>query len=246
MTAAPRSTRPAVPEGRRIYAIGDVHGRADLLARLLADIISDGKRHRESEKRIVFLGDYVDRGPESKRVIDLVLDAAPPGFAVTALKGNHEELMLRFLDELAVARTWMFNGGDATLASYGVKPTGLFASTEAFEAAQADLNAKLPERHRDFLMRLPLNHVEGDYYFVHAGVRPGVPLAQQKSEDLLWIRDEFLESPADFGKVVVHGHSIVPIPVQRPNRIDVDTGAFATGQLTCVVLDGTTRDFLHT
>ena len=195
---------------------------------------------------MIYLGDYVDRGPASKSVIDLVLDAAPPGFEVVALKGNHEEMMLRFLEDIAVARTWMMNGGDATLGSYGVAPPSIFAGTPIHRHAQAQFRTQLPLRHKEFLAGLAETHVAGDYLFVHAGVRPGVALAQQRSEDLLWIRDEFLGSKANFGKVVVHGHSIEREPVVRANRIGIDTGAYSTDRLTCLVLDGTERTFLHT
>jgi serine/threonine protein phosphatase 1 len=138
------------------------------------------------------------------------------------------------------------NGGDKTLSSYGVDPPSMFAGTSAFHNAQHQFVEHLPARHKRFLESLPISHTEGDYLFVHAGVRPGVALDQQRTEDLLWIRDEFLDSDRDFGKVVVHGHSITLDPEFRPNRIGIDTGAYRSGQLTCLVLEGTERALLTT
>lgn len=235
-----------MPPGTRIYAVGDIHGRADLLAQLQKAIAADAAQHEEARNTVVYLGDYVDRGPDSAGVIDLVLDASPAGGGFVALKGNHEEMMQRFLEDLSIGRTWVLNGCEATLRSYGVAPPGLFGGRADFARAQVDFNARLPARHRAFLDRLALTHLEGDYLFVHAGVRPGVPLEHQRAEDLLWIRDEFLYSKADFGKVVIHGHSIAREPEQRANRVGIDTGAYASGRLTCLALEGTSRRFLHT
>jgi serine/threonine protein phosphatase 1 len=239
-------TTPAIPAGNRLYAVGDIHGRADLLKALLVLIEDDAARHPSAAKRLIFLGDYVDRGPDSKAVIDLVLDAVPPGFEVVTLMGNHEEMMHRFLDDLSVARTWMMNGGDATLESYGVGAPSMFGGSGAFRRAQEEFDARLPARHREFLERLQVSYGAGDYLFVHAGVRPGVPLDRQSTDDLLWIRDEFLYSEAEFGKVVVHGHSISLDAEFRPNRIGIDTGAYRSGQLSCLVLQDATRDLLST
>jgi serine/threonine protein phosphatase 1 len=236
----------ATPPGTRLYAIGDIHGRADLLRLLLAQIAEDAAGRPPAAQRLIYLGDYVDRGPDSLGVIDIVMDEAPPGFEVVALRGNHEEMMQRFLDDTTVARTWMMNGGDATLASYGVSPPSIFAGTPIHRHAQGLFRTQLPLRHKEFLAGLAETHVAGDYLFVHAGVRPGVPLPQQRSEDLLWIREAFLDSKANFGKVVVHGHSIEREPVVRANRIGIDTGAYTTNRLTCLVLDGTERTFLQT
>ncbi len=243
-----RTPRPpsAVPAGTRVYAVGDIHGRADLLEALLEQIEADAARHPEAVKRLIYLGDYVDRGPASSAVIDMVLHDGPPGFEVVPLMGNHEEMMLRFLEDIAVGRTWMMNGGDATLLSYGVEPPSMFAGTPLVRHAQQQFAERLPARHKTFLDGLALSHTQGDYLFVHAGVRPGVPLDEQRAEDLLWIRDEFLDSDRDFGKVVVHGHSITLDPDFRPNRIGIDTGAYRSHQLTCLVLEGTERLLLTT
>lgn len=245
--AKPHRSPSAVPAGTRLYAVGDIHGRADLLEALLREIAEDAVRHPETgTKQLIYLGDYVDRGPASSAVIDMVLHAAPPGFEVVPLMGNHEEMMLRFLEDIAVGRTWMMNGGDATLLSYGVEPPSMFAGTPRVHHAQQEFAERLPARHKRFLEGLAVSHVEGDYLFVHAGVRPGIALDQQRTEDLLWIRDEFLGSDHDFGKVVVHGHSITRDPEFRPNRIGIDTGAYRSNQLTCLVLEGTERTLLTT
>ena len=237
---------PAAPPGTRLYAVGDIHGRADLLEALLGQIGADAARDPPTAKRLIYLGDYVDRGPASSAVIDLVLHRRPLGFEVVALMGNHEEMMLRFLEDIAVGRTWMMNGGDATLLSYGVEAPSTFAGTPLLSHAQQQFAERLPPQHRSFLEGLAISHTEGDYLFVHAGVRPGVPLDRQRTEDLLWIRDEFLDSTRDFGKVVVHGHSISLDPEFRANRIGIDTGAYRSGQLTCLVLEGTERRLLTT
>jgi len=246
MSDASAHRAPTVPPGLRLYAIGDVHGRADLLARLLSMIEADAARRPGLAKRVVLLGDYVDRGPQSKETIDLVLDAAPAGAEIVALMGNHEEMMLRFLSDIGIGHSWMLNGGDATLASYGVEPPRFLGREADYRLAQEELNALLPERHRRFLEGLAVTHGEGDYLFVHAGVRPRVPLDRQRREDQLWIRDQFLRSDEDFGKIVVHGHSIDEEPVVRRNRIGIDTGAYATGKLTCLALEGAARMFLST
>ena len=244
--APPPRPPAAAPAGIRLYAIGDIHGRADLLDVLLARIEADGEHHPDATKRLIYLGDYVDRGPASRAVIERVLSEGPPGFEVVPLMGNHEEMMLRFLEDIAVGRTWMMNGGDATLRSYGVEPPSTFAGTALFRRAQQQFAESLPASHRSFLDGLAVAHTEGDYLFVHAGIRPGVALDAQRAEDLLWIRDEFLESKRDFGKVVVHGHSITLDPEFRPNRIGIDTGAYRSGTLTCLVLEGSDRRLLAT
>jgi serine/threonine protein phosphatase 1 len=236
-----------IPSGHRVYAIGDIHGRADLLTELLAVIRADVDGRHAALNRLVYLGDYVDRGPDSAGVIDLVLDGVPSGFSVVTLMGNHEEMMQRFIGgEIALGHTWMINGGDATLASYGIDPPGWLDGSAAYRRAGTELAASLPQRHRDFLGRLGLTHEFGDYFFVHAGVRPGVPLARQLQDDLLWIRDEFLDSEDDFGKRIVHGHSIAPKPMVERNRIGIDTGAYASGTLTALVLEGDECRLLQT
>lgn len=237
----------AVPGGTRVYAIGDVHGRLDLLQDLHRQIRDHVREYPIGRPVVVHIGDYIDRGYQSRQTIDYLLDSPLPEFDMVHLLGNHERTLLEFLDDLDVGPVWLRYGGRETLFSYDIEWDRDLDEVEgSLRRIQDDLRRKLPERHRHFLSGLPLTHEEGDYLFVHAGVRPGVPLDRQTPEDLLWIRDEFLNSTANHGKVVVHGHSISEEPVLRPNRVGIDTGAFATGRLTCLVLEGNQRSFLST
>jgi len=230
-----------------VYAVGDIHGRADLLDRLHEKIAADAAGRPQPRRVLVYLGDYVDRGLESRQVIDRLIAPPDDGFERVFLKGNHEDAMLQFLDDVAIGASWMGFGGDATLYSYGVDVYGTPPEgADRLEHIQGQLRAALPDDHRAFLEGLVTSHDEGDYMFVHAGVRPGVPLHMQSAADLMWIRDDFLYSRKDFGKVVVHGHSIETKPVVQANRIGIDTGAFATGVLTALALQGTERAFLST
>jgi len=239
---------PATPPGTRLYAIGDIHGRLDLLGRLLELIKADAAANPAARQAVVYLGDYIDRGPESKGVIDLLLSRPmrAAGFEEIHVMGNHEDILLQFLADVRCGPHWFAYGGMDTLSSYGVRPPGLMAVEADLLRAQADLKGKVPPTHLDFLRHMKLSHEEGDYLFVHAGLRPGVKLDEQIGQDMMWIRDEFLHSDADFGRVVVHGHTIAETPQVKPNRIGVDTGAYATGVLTCVVLEGTGRRFIQT
>ncbi len=230
-----------------VYAVGDVHGRADLLERLLVKIRTDAAQRSQGHKVLVYLGDYVDRGLESRAVIESLLAQGGDGLERVFLKGNHEDAMLQFLDSTEIGSSWMGFGGDATLYSYGVDVFGTPPEgVERLDHIQEQLRANTPPEHVAFLEGLELYHQEGDYFFVHAGVRPGLGLGDQDANDMMWIRDEFLNSTANFGKVVVHGHSIKPQPVVRSNRIGIDTGAFATGVLTCLVLAGAEQSFIQT
>lgn len=240
--AAPSGLR--IPPGTRVYAVGDVHGRRDLLARLCGMIERDLERAAPQEATIVFLGDYVDRGPDSRGVLDYFLSTPLPAKAVF-LRGNHEAMLLDFLFDPEVGLLWRRFGGIETLHSYGIDVAD-FRLGQNLDAASRRLAETLPAIHRDFLDRLPLSYELGSFFFCHAGIRPGVPIAQQREEDLLWIRDEFNDSNADFGCVVVHGHTPGEEPVVRPNRIGVDTGAYITGRLTCAVLDSAGLSFLAT
>jgi serine/threonine protein phosphatase 1 len=240
------ATAPAVPPGSRVYAVGDIHGKIELLRDLHYLIHEDAYRRQARRNLVVYLGDYIDRGEASRAVIDLLLETPLPGFQSVHLKGNHEDSLLRFLEDLGVGPAWLVYGGAATLLSYGVRPPQSLGDIEELRRAQRQLAERLPPAHRRFLRDLRLAHEEGDYLFVHAGLRPDVPLEQQSPEDLLWIRDEFLESDAEFGRIVVHGHTITDMPDVRRNRIGIDTGAFATGHLTCLVLEGTDWSFLQT
>jgi serine/threonine protein phosphatase 1 len=234
---------PRIAEGTRLYAVGDIHGRLDLLSELERRIADDAAASGAARNAIVYLGDYIDRGDQSREVVDRLIDQPLPGFERALLLGNHEDSMLQFLVDVQIGPAWLGFGGAATLLSYGVRPP---SSDRDLVRAQEELRAKLPERHLAFLRGLQLYHVEGDYYFVHAGVRPGVKLDDQRPSDLLWIRDEFLRSRRDFGKIVVHGHTITEAPEIRRNRIGIDTGAFASGTLTSLVLQGESWSFLQT
>jgi serine/threonine protein phosphatase 1 len=244
-----RETEPpaltAAPPGIRIYAVGDIHGCAGLLRQLQRMIEEDAAAHDAERKLIIYLGDYVDRGPDSRAVLDLLIDAPLEGFERVFLKGNHEASLLQFLCDDRAAPAWMAYGGDATLFSYGVRPPDP-AKPDDWAQARHAFAEKLPPEHLVFLRETKLLHSEGDYVFVHAGLRWNVALREQSARDMLWIRDEFLNSSADFGKLVVHGHTITDAPEIRRNRIGIDTGAFATGCLTCLVLQGTSRSFLAT
>ena len=246
--ARAKAPRPArIPANTRLYAIGDVHGRLDLLRELRATIRADAERGLGLTK-IVHLGDYVDRGLESRGVLDALCSEPLAGFESVFLMGNHDEMMLRFLTDPSVGPNWFFNGGDATLYSYGIdsEPAPGEGSPARFARLSRELNERLPDAHQAFLRSLRLAHVEGDYYFVHAGVRPGVPLARQSDEDLLWIRDEFLSSKMNFGKIVVHGHTPTIDADVRSNRIGIDTGAYFSGVLTCLVLEDDRRRLIQT
>ena len=236
---------PRVPPHRRVYAIGDIHGRRDLLDTLLDMIVADREKAGAVRPVLIYLGDYVDRGPDSAAVIDRVMQP-PADFTVLHLIGNHEQMMLDFLAGAGAGLGWLMNGGDATLASYGVPVVGEIYRRDELVPLQQALQQRLPADHRRFLNGLSYTHREGDYLFVHAGIRPGVPLGQQDEEDLIWIREEFLDSTLDHGAVVVHGHSIRSKVEMRKNRIGLDTGAFASGTLTCLVLQDDKRSLLQT
>jgi serine/threonine protein phosphatase 1 len=234
------------PEGLRLYAIGDIHGRVDLLRQMHDLIREDAGRGGVARNRIVYLGDYIDRGLESRQVVDLLLDERLDGFEQVYLKGNHEDVLLQFFEDPGVGPNWFFFGGDATLYSYRVPGASPAIDASRLGQVQTAFQNALPPRHLAFYRALELQHRAGDYLFVHAGIRPGVAFERQTEADLLWIRDEFLDSAADHGAIVVHGHTIAPQPVVRPNRVGIDTGAYASGTLTCLVLDGDSRRFLHT
>ncbi len=232
----------ASTEGRLIYAIGDIHGRYDLLKSLLAEIAADADAAARGDRPLlVFLGDYIDRGPDSAQVIEalLWLERRSP-FEVKLLRGNHEQCLLDFLDDPIGGAAWLRFGGVETLASYGVSEP---ADEGDMIAARDDLLDRLPAAHLKLLERMPLCLSIGDFVFAHAGIRPGVRLADPRAEDLLWIREQFLESRDLHPKVVVHGHSWASDePEIRANRIGLDTGAFTTDRLTAARLyDGSVR-----
>jgi serine/threonine protein phosphatase 1 len=241
ISAAPVQ-RARLPDGRRIYAIGDIHGCAELLADILDRVDDDIKRRPAAKVLQVFLGDYIDRGPDSRQVIDLLI-ARQQTTKVVFLKGNHEDCVLRFINEPKTLTQWKSIGGLNTVASYGVTVTDHRAAHSQQAIADA-LRLSMPVTHLSFLHGLALSFTCGDFFFAHAGVRPGIALDQQSPDDLLWIRDDFLCHEESFGKVVVHGHTPTHEPVIRPNRINIDTGAYATGRLTCLVLESDRVSFL--
>jgi len=246
MTEASVRTPPTTGS-RLVYAVGDIHGHTDALRPLLRELADDLARSRPAERPLlVFLGDYVDRGPDSRGVIDTILALEADGpFEVVCLKGNHEDALLRVLADADFGPNWIGNWGQATLRSYGVAvpPFGQEAAETA--RVQAELAAALPRRHQDFLRRCVMSLTVGDYLFVHAGVRPGVALEAQEDRDLMWIRYDFLESDEDFGKVVVHGHTPSDRPERKANRIGIDTGVYYSGVLTAVRLEGADQRFIQ-
>jgi serine/threonine protein phosphatase 1 len=233
---------PVLADGVRIYAVGDIHGRSDLLRQLFLRIDCDLRANPAKEATHVFLGDYVDRGNDSAGVLDLLL-ARSQIHQLCCLKGNHEIFLVEFLENPAVFRPWVQNGALPTLASYGLKPA-INADIKEQKELSVGLRNTMPASHIKFLTELKLSFTCGDYYFVHAGVRPGTPLAIQQEEDLLWIRDEFLRHEEPFEKIIIHGHTPVIEPEVRPNRINIDTGAYATGRLTCLRLEGDKIGFI--
>ena len=234
--------RPSVPEGIRVYAIGDIHGRADLLAEMLNRIDAHLASNPIRNPIEVFLGDYIDRGPASREVLDLLV-TRDRTFRTVFLKGNHEWYLTEFLSNPPILKEWQNWGGLETLMSYGVRPTLNPDSGTQIQLAAA-LDQVLPASHRQLLGKLESSFTCGDFFFVHAGVRPSVPLTKQRQEDLLFIRHDFLLYEEDFSKIIVHGHTPVMEPEIRPNRINIDTGAYATGRLTCLVLEDDKADFI--
>lgn len=235
-----------VPEETRVYAVGDIHGRADLLDEMLRLIERDnGNAPPVRETALVFVGDYVDRGPDSAGVFDRLLKTARSGrYTMHLLKGNHEVMFLDFLAESTAFFQWAANGGVETLESYDLDVHAM--SLDSPERLRRAALAAIPEAHLDLLRGLETFAAIGDYLFVHAGMRPGVPLEAQSEHDLIWIREPFLNYEGDLGKVVVHGHTPVPEPEIRANRINIDTLAWRSGTLTSLVLEGTSRRFLST
>jgi serine/threonine protein phosphatase 1 len=234
-------------DGRLIYAIGDVHGRADLLDRVVREIGRDFLATGRADRPVlVLIGDYVDRGPASRDVLDR-LTALTGGaeFEVRALKGNHEQALMAFLQDPSTGPAWCMHGGAETLIDYGVTPPESQTDAHGWQRARDAFALALPLPHLNLLRSLEVMAAYGDYVFVHAGVRQGVPLAAQTEADLLWIRDEFLSEPGPFEKVIVHGHTPCEAVSMADDRINIDTGAYATGVLTAVRLENAERRFIQ-
>ena len=233
------SLRKGLSDGVRVYCIGDIHGRLDLLNDVHAKIANHlagyiGKIY------VVYLGDYVDRGPHSMQVVDCLINSPLKDVTKVYLLGNHEQTLLQFMygSDIGLAHEWFRFGGLATLQSYGVTLKGIPTNKE-IDDIRTDLNEKCPMTHKQFYQTLVTHFELDNYYFVHAGVKPKVKLAKQNVEDLLWIREEFLNSTRQHGKVIVHGHSVSEAPEILSNRIGLDTGAYASNHLTCAVFQGT-------
>lgn len=236
---------PRGPRGQRAYVIGDVHGCLDQLERLLARIEDEIGRRPKAKTSIVFLGDLIDRGPASAQVLERLRTYSPPGASTHFIMGNHEEVMLRVLaGETEFLPSWLRFGGAETLRSYGVEPADL-AGLSSDEIVERLKNA-VPREHIKFLEGFADSISFGGYLFVHAGIRPGIDLAEQAQSDLRWIREPFLDDLTDHGFVVVHGHTITNQVEVTPNRIGIDTGAFYTGTLTALAIEGGNRWLLQT
>jgi serine/threonine protein phosphatase 1 len=234
------------PVGQRLYAIGDIHGRRDLLDELLAMIdADDAARGPSKETRLIFLGDLVDRGPDSRTVVERVMALTEASESVICLKGNHEELLIRSWEgDRKTAAVFHRNGGRETILSYGVDP-------ETYDAGDLGdvvelIGASVPPRHIAFLDGLSDWVQAGDYLFVHAGIKPGVDLEEQSASDMRWIRKDFTDWRGDHGLMVVHGHTITDGVDAQDNRIGIDTGAYATGRLTAIGLEDDQRWFIST
>lgn len=233
-----------LPENHRLYCIGDIHGRLDLLLEVHQKVTSDALTF-DGVKILVYLGDYIDRGMHSKQVIDCLLENNFADFKTVFLMGNHEQVLLEFLNnkDPSIALDWFRFGGLPTLASYGITVRGIPTARD-LQQLRAEFREKMPAAHLAFFERLALRYEIGGYFFVHAGVRPKVKLHRQRPEDMLWIREEFLNNDLFHGKVIVHGHSITDEPEARHNRIGLDTGAYASGKLTCAVFEELACRFL--
>lgn len=243
-TRAAEAPPRGLAEGRRVYAMGDIHGRADLLERLLDKIADDLRRRPTAHARLVFLGDYIDRGPDSRRVLDLLTGGFSFVQEAVFLCGNHEEALLAFLADPSRGAQWRQFGALEMIASYGLDVSEARLG-RGFEALRDELESALGS-HLQFLQDTAFSAREGGYFFCHAGVRPGLALTEQSPRDLCWIRDQFLRAEVDFGAVVVHGHTPVEAVDIRRNRINVDTGAYMTHRLSCAVLETGTVGVLDT
>lgn len=231
------------PPGMRVYAVGDVHGRHDLLTAMHGGIMAEIMRDRPADWRIVYLGDYVDRGPDSRGVLEFLAETTRREPRVVALAGNHDVGLLDFLAQPDPYGMFAMNGGFETALSYGVEID--FISRETTEAGHAELKEAMPESHLAFLSGLPFSAEFGDFFFCHAGIRPGVPLDRQSVDDLIWIRAAFHHHRDLHPKVIVHGHTPVEAPQVMENRVNLDTGACFTGRLTALAIEGGQKRLLE-
>lgn len=235
------------PDGVRLYAIGDVHGRLDLLAAMHRAIAAEIGKERPADWRVIHLGDYVDRGPDSKGVVDFLIEVQKRDPRYLTLAGNHDIGFLDFLDDPDPDGLFMRYGGIQTAQSYGVNLTGdarWFGKAEAVRRGHAALVEAVPKSHVDFLRSLQFSLTFGDFFFCHAGVRPGVALEEQDTQDLIWIRDVFHNHSGLYPKIIVHGHTPVPEAEVMTNRVNVDTLAWQSGNLTALVVDGADKRIL--
>lgn len=227
--------KPTLANGTRIYVVGDVHGQLESLKGVIEKIRTDINCRPTQDVFTVFIGDYIDRGLASKSVIDAIIDESGIGAKIT-LRGNHEEMMLRSLDDVACMKEWCAVGGVQTIFSYGVDIQDLMIG-RGYDGAQAALIAALPRSHLAWLRGLSSRYENGDYFFCHAGINPDKSIDDQEDSDLLWIRHKFTDDERNYPKIIVHGHSPVERVDIRHNRINVDTGAFFTGNLSCIALE---------
>jgi serine/threonine protein phosphatase 1 len=248
MPQRPSASAPKTAPSTRIYAIGDIHGRLDLLKQLHEKILLDVVGCRAKRKLLIYMGDYIDRGMQSREVLDYLIHQKLGKFQSIFLRGNHEFAMRSFMQNPKHASEWLNWGGDATLFSYKINLFDEAKRRKSPKQLADELNEAAPQAHVKFLESLLNYHIEGDYLFVHAGVRPGISLEQQTLKDMLMIRDDFIQggSLSPIGKTVVFGHTIFNQPFLGPQRIGIDTGAYYSGKLTALVLEGTKQSFITT
>lgn len=231
------------PDKLRVYAIGDVHGRLDLLQEMHRLIQLQNQKSPPFDWVVVHLGDYIDRGLQSRGVIDFLIDGQRKNHRILALAGNHDVGFLDFLNTGDTYGLFARHGGRQTALSYGVNID--FNNDLSIASGRELLKEAVPTAHRDFLRRLPRSIMFGDFFFCHAGIRPGVELEHQNPEDLIWIRSEFLDDMRHYSKVIVHGHTPATEVEIRPNRVNLDTGAYASGRLSAIMIDGSSKSFLE-
>ena len=241
----PRTNGPtgSVPAGERYYVIGDIHGRLDLFEELVLAIEQDDRNSSPAKSTVILLGDLIDRGPDSRGVLATAREWQQRR-KVRVLVGNHEQMFLDSLEDTDVLRHFLKHGGRETVLSYGLDKKAYNRAT--LDEVQAMMRAAIPQEDLDFISGFAEYVVAGDYLFVHAGILPGVSLEHQRRHDMIWIRDGFTKHQGDLGYIVVHGHTIFEDIDERTNRIGIDTGAYRSGRLTCMVLEGSARRYIQT